>query len=191
MPRRWRYGTWPSAPMDEGESGAIESSSKADEQTMPAMFPLVLHEVCFEAAGKYLIDHISCVTRGPTHARWCWDRTVPARACCCVSVTGSSRRPVGRFGGMAWRSTPRVGIKPWCFNVRYCCGAAWRPTSAMPCASTACHVGSARRWCTKPCKQAGLGDLGWAIGAAPVRWRAATPRAGAGSGAQAPGLAAG
>ena len=28
---------------------------------MPVLFPLVLHEVCFEVAGQYLIDHISCV----------------------------------------------------------------------------------------------------------------------------------
>jgi tungstate transport system ATP-binding protein len=33
------------------------------EQTTPAIFPLVLHEVCFEAAGQCLIDHISCVLK--------------------------------------------------------------------------------------------------------------------------------
>jgi tungstate transport system ATP-binding protein len=31
------------------------------DQITPAIFPLVLHDVCFEAAGQYLIDHISCV----------------------------------------------------------------------------------------------------------------------------------
>jgi tungstate transport system ATP-binding protein len=36
------------------------SHREGDDQTMPAMFPLVLDEVCFEAAGQYLIDHISC-----------------------------------------------------------------------------------------------------------------------------------
>jgi tungstate transport system ATP-binding protein len=36
------------------------SHREGDDQTMPAMFPLVLDEVCFEAAGLYRIDHISC-----------------------------------------------------------------------------------------------------------------------------------
>ena len=36
------------------------SHREGDDQTMPAMFPLVLDEVCFEAAGQSLIDHISC-----------------------------------------------------------------------------------------------------------------------------------
>jgi len=31
------------------------------DQTTQTIVPLVLHEVCFEAAGHYLIDHISCV----------------------------------------------------------------------------------------------------------------------------------
>jgi tungstate transport system ATP-binding protein len=43
--------------------GKVVRSSHREgvDQTTPAMFPLVLHEVCFEAAGQYLIDHISCV----------------------------------------------------------------------------------------------------------------------------------
>jgi tungstate transport system ATP-binding protein len=31
------------------------------DQTTRTIFPLVLQEVCFEAAGQYLIDHISCL----------------------------------------------------------------------------------------------------------------------------------
>jgi tungstate transport system ATP-binding protein len=31
------------------------------DQTTQTILPLVLREVCFEAAGEYLIDHISCV----------------------------------------------------------------------------------------------------------------------------------
>jgi tungstate transport system ATP-binding protein len=37
------------------------SQRQGVDQTTPAMFPLVLHEVCYEAAGQSLIDHISCV----------------------------------------------------------------------------------------------------------------------------------
>jgi tungstate transport system ATP-binding protein len=33
----------------------------ADQPATPTIFPLALHEVCFEAAGRYLVDHISCV----------------------------------------------------------------------------------------------------------------------------------
>jgi tungstate transport system ATP-binding protein len=31
------------------------------DQVIPTLFPLRLHEVCFVAGGKYLIDHLSCV----------------------------------------------------------------------------------------------------------------------------------
>lgn len=45
-----------------GEGKLVRSRHRqGDDQTTPAMFPLVLHKVCFETAGQYLIDHVSCV----------------------------------------------------------------------------------------------------------------------------------
>ncbi len=32
-----------------------------EQRATPTILPLVLHEVCFEAAGQYLVDHISCI----------------------------------------------------------------------------------------------------------------------------------
>jgi tungstate transport system ATP-binding protein len=38
-----------------------------DQQAAPTILPLVLHEVCFAAAGQYLIDHISCVLEAQSY----------------------------------------------------------------------------------------------------------------------------
>ena len=38
-----------------------------EQQATPMILPLVLHEVCFEAAGQSLIDHISCVIEAQSY----------------------------------------------------------------------------------------------------------------------------
>jgi tungstate transport system ATP-binding protein len=47
---------------------AVRASYRpGDDQTGQTIFPLVLQEVCFEAGGQCLIDHISCVLDAPRH----------------------------------------------------------------------------------------------------------------------------
>jgi tungstate transport system ATP-binding protein len=46
--------------MGEGEQVQSDHPEGVNQATQ-TILPLVLHEVCFEAAGQYLIDHISCV----------------------------------------------------------------------------------------------------------------------------------
>ena len=101
---------------------------------------------------------------------------------------GLLRPSTGRFAGMAWMSTAR----------RYQAMVFQRPVLLRR--TVAANISYALRLHGMPrrqrqtmvheaLQQAGLG-AGGAIGTAAVRWRAATPRAGAGLGAQAPSLAA-
>src|SRR5262245_59770364 len=59
MPWRWSYGTWPSASMDEGDAVPSNPHQGVD-RGMPTILPLRLHEVCYAAGGKQLIERITC-----------------------------------------------------------------------------------------------------------------------------------